>query len=86
MKIWKRTYVVLWMWLYIVWCVGSSWLREQWRGQEVAAWMMFWFVPTMVAGAIAGLMALAVPNRWTFALFGLVSLIHIAVGLGFHPK
>jgi len=82
----KRTLVALWICAYAGWYFVAQWLLFRWRGQEIAGWSQFWFVPTFVAGTVIGFLTLAFPNRATITLFALVSICHILVGLGLFPR
>ena len=86
MTLHKRTKIFLWICAYVCWFFAAQWFLPRWRGREIAGWSELWFVPTMIAGVIVGLFALVAPNRLVLASFGLVSICHIAVGLGLFPR
>lgn len=82
----KRKLIGLWLGAYVAWFFAAPWLLARRGEPELAGWCPLWLVPTMIAGGVIGIAALVSPNRFTVALLGIVSICHIAVGLGLFPK
>ncbi len=80
-----RSQILLWLTLYMAAIPGVCWLHgliEFDGGGFGLLWMMG---GTLLPGMVLGAVGLIWPVRWLWIPVGILSIVHLALGLGLHP-
>lgn len=72
--------------LHTAWYFIAPWFQSSIGHSDEAAWLPMFMFPSLVVGIVAGVATLIVWKRWLVGLFGLTLVVHIVVGMGFHPR
>ena len=81
----RRILILIWLALYVSWYWIAPALMHARGHYDEAAWLPLFLSMTML-GIVIGLCALAWQKWWLIALFAVATAIHVAVGLGMHPR
>jgi hypothetical protein len=74
-----------WLSLYGAWMWVAPWLAERRGDPTEAGWLPLFMMPSLIFGGLFGLLLVLKPGWQKVVIFAIATLVHAAVGLGFHP-
>jgi hypothetical protein len=83
--IWARCLCLAWLLLYMSWYWLAPLYHKSQGHFDEAAWLPLFHQPTLITGIPVGVLTVLRPQLVPVIIFAAFTLIHLAIGLGFHP-
>src|SRR5579862_8751245 len=76
---------LIWFLVYIAWYWISPHLLRSFGETDGLEWARLFLKFSLIIGVPVGIFACIKPNKTSLALFGVISVVHLAIGFGCFP-
>ena len=84
-KLLPRWFAILMTATHVSWFFIAPRIHERQGNSDEAAWLPLFLFPTLAIGFLIGIAFIARPRPRHAIAFLIVFVVHVGVGLGFHP-